>query len=358
MNSGERMLPSANLGIYTHPLASTHPIPQNPYFLHLSSLNSTKMLAASTSSPLNTIQIYDKRSLDLVHAFSSPAPITFLRTIEAGFGGQREEVVMSSSKSPDNGDGSIEVWDSRSGGIGLRFLNHQRGILSFDVAPDGMTVVGGTDMKYEEAFVCYWDPRQPAAPLVTHSSTHSDDITSVHFSRLPNEPLLLLSGSSDGLVSISNATEPDEDETVLHVGNMGSSVSQTGWITGGGIWSSSDMESFSCWSNELDHHRTVDIRLPSVHSQAHTWVTDYLIGCHSSPNVPLGVFVGSNEGDIALVSTSVVDASASWTLERVWTNGHMGIVRCCLWDEENGILFTGGEDAKLNIWSCSSVGSI
>jgi hypothetical protein len=66
---------------------------------------------------------------------------------------------------------------------------------------------------------------------------------------------LLLSGSTDGLVCISNAEEPDEDEAVVYVGNVGSSISQVGWMPGRaaarkGVWAATDMETFSVWSDE------------------------------------------------------------------------------------------------------------
>lgn len=95
------------------------------------------------------------------------------------------------------------------------------------------------------------------ARLRSHGSTHSDDITAVHFLKnehISNPNKVLLSTSSDGLVSTSNALEADEDEAVLHVGNWGCSISQGGWINnarGTRIWAASDMETFSCWSNEV-----------------------------------------------------------------------------------------------------------
>ena len=178
------------------------------------------------------------------------------------------------------------------------------------------------------------DPRHPAAPLRKHTSTHSDDVTSVHFSSSTEDSErersrhLLLSGSTDGLVCISNAMEQDEDEAVVYVGNLGSSISQTGWMprpshdgertcasTGAGVWAATDMETFSVWSDEvrtqLNHAKTnrllefppqldldnnLDIRDPSVHTQSRTWVTDYFIGCHASEERSgLSVIVGSNE---------------------------------------------------------------
>lgn len=103
------------------------------------------------------------------------------------------------------------------------------------------------------------DPRSPAAPLRVHSYTHSDDITAVHFLRSSHltagSQNVLLSISTDGLISTSNSDEADEDEAGLHVGNWGCSVAQAGWVHGRsgnpGVWASSDMETYSAWSGEV-----------------------------------------------------------------------------------------------------------
>jgi len=207
------------------------------------------------------------------------------------------------------------------------------------------------------------DPRQPAAPLRTHGSTHSDDVTTLSFLNIASEPSLgprhiLLSASSDGLICTSNPDEDDEDEAVLHVGNWGCSVSQAGWLespSGPNIWAASDMETFSTWSDQLDRLQSLDIRSPSVHNPGRTWVTDYLITCVSNRKVALnlGVFVGSNEGDIALLSNAnPFIPDDPWYLHNLWTNGHAGVVRSLLWDEENNVLVTGGEDNNIHVWSC------
>jgi hypothetical protein len=48
-------------------------------------------------------------------------------------------------------------------------------------------------------------------------------------------------------------------------------------------------------SLQLDLHNDLDIRDPSVHTQARTWVTDYFVGPHASEESGLSVIVGSNE---------------------------------------------------------------
>jgi WD repeat-containing protein 89 len=128
-------------------------------------------------------------------------------------------------------------------------------------------------------------------------------------------------------VCISNADEDDEDEAVMYVGNLGSSIGQAGWIphrtatARTGVWAATDMETFSLWSDEvrrqctavssslkktrlfltgflphqLDLKNDLDIRSPSLHTGVRTWVTDYLVGCHASEESGLNVLVGSNE---------------------------------------------------------------
>ncbi|KAJ7283404.1 hypothetical protein C8J57DRAFT_734371 [Mycena rebaudengoi] len=106
------------------------------------------------------------------------------------------------------------------------------------------------------------------------------------------------------------------------------------------------------------------MRAPTLHTHhQHTWVTEYLITCRApvSDAVPdaLGVFVGSNKGDVVLL-TSPMDAGATappWMLHNVWATGHAGIVRALLWDEQNNTLLTGGEDGKINVWGGSSSSS-
>ena len=56
-----------------------------------------------------------------------------------------------------------------------------------------------------------------------------------------------------------------------------------------------------------------------------------------------------SRGDVALVSPH--ENGTRWALEQIYSKNHSEIVRCALWDEKNGVLLTGGEDAKINIWS-------
>ncbi|KAJ7283411.1 WD40-repeat-containing domain protein [Mycena rebaudengoi] len=352
------LLASPDFSSTSAPLKSCT-LSSSAYVLSLAALPS--FYAASASAPANTIDLFDKSTFRGHTLPGHEHGTTSLRAVPRVAASGNPTLVSSGL------DGSIKVWDERttSHAIKMTNLGQARGILCCDVSPDGLTVAGGTQLQGEDAYIVYWDPRQPAAPLRTHGSTHSDDVTVVEF--CPSDRNVLLSASTDGLISTSTVDEADEDEAVLHVGAWGTSVSQAGWTASSSstkIWAASDMETFSTWSDELDALRSEDIRAPTLHTHhQHTWVTDYLITCRApvsdAVSDALGVFVGSNEGDVALL-TSPMDAGATappWTLRNVWATGHAGIVRALLWDEQNNTLLTGGEDGKINVWAGSSSSS-
>ncbi|KAI0092445.1 WD40 repeat-like protein [Irpex rosettiformis] len=341
-------------------------LPSGAYVLSLASLPS--LYAASSSAPTNGVHLFDKTNLRAVATLPGHDDTVTCMRVVSNIAGSSRETLITSGK-----DAFIKVWDERAGSPAFQMSalssGSRRPLLSCDVSPDGLTVAAGTVLQGDDASLLYWDPRNPAAPLRTHTYTHSDDITAVHFLKSQNSSQnVLLSASTDGLVCTTNPDEDDEDEAALNVGNWGCSIAQAGWIHGRsgppGVWTASDMETFGTWSGELDMVEDVDIRQPSIHRRDFTWVTDYLIACHNNTVIPsnrdndLSLFLGSNEGDIALITRSTLcDLNVPWSMERLWKLGHVGVVRSALWDERNNILLTGGEDSKLNAWPCPSLSS-
>lgn len=350
--------PSPSLKTITHSTRSTA-LPSQSYVLSI--VNTPSFYAASSSAPTNSIYLLDKHTLQSVTSLSghSQNAINSLSAVPT-LAGSGVPILVSSGA-----DGCIRAWDERirSTSIEMRTSGKPYSLLSFDVSADGNTVVAGTNLWGDDALIFYWDPRNPAAPLRSQSETHSDDITVIKFA--PDSSSLLLSGSTDGLLSTTNTQESDPDEAVLHVTNWGTSISQAGWITSPlpsssnssatampCVWAGSDMETFSTWTAELDSLCSLDIRDPSIHSSGRTWVTDYLIGCRSiRGSSGLAAFAGSNEGDIALLTSSdLSNSNAPWTMHHEWTRSHVGVVRALLLDDQHNVLVTGGEDAKINIW--------
>ncbi|CAE6457248.1 unnamed protein product [Rhizoctonia solani] len=321
----------------SRPTASTQ-APSMPYVLHSACLNQS--FAASFSSPQNNIMLFDKNTLAAIRTLSGHTDgITSMKSVDVLAGTTRRGLISSGK------DGRIRIWDERQGGAGAF-----------------------TEL---DAPIIFWDVRNPTTPKWIHTSTHSDDITQLEFHPILGNGSpggLLLSSSADGLLTVTSADEPNEDEAVLSVGNWNTSIARVGWTVrreeilandqmNFKIWAASDMQTLSVWSEELGiEHDYGDLRRTKIPG---TWESDYLINAqwfgytHTVPwnTNALGLWCGNNKGDIGLIS---VQDTLSWRLDRVLAGGHTGVVRTCTWDPESQMLITGGEDARLNVWPTST----
>ncbi|KZS97930.1 WD40 repeat-like protein [Sistotremastrum niveocremeum HHB9708] len=338
---------SSSLPEYTllSPTVSTIINPSNPsYILHIAPLPVHSGYVVTSSSPAHRIVILDANTIREKRGWDAHdgKGITGLKVMDGRH-------VLSCGM-----DGTVSQWDERlppKATLKMRAPNGY-GVLGFDIASDGWTCAGGTDLHGEDAHIVFWDVRSPDQPIRKHSSTHSDDVTSVTF--VPAAEPLLLSTSSDGLISLSNPREDDEDEAVITASNWGASIARAGIAGTNRIWAASDMETFSLWSADLDLVKDLgDIRLPRA-SLAYTptrgerrgvreeWKIDYHIDGLWSGN-EMRIVGGTNGGDIGVTS---VEKSDSWELGALLRGGHEGVVRSILFDDEHGLCISGGEDAQ------------
>lgn len=161
------------------------------------------------------------------------------------------------------------------------FIRKPLPVLSVAASEADHLVMAGTELLSSEAHIMYWDTRSTKQPVYTHSSTHSDDIT--HLSLLPpstsflprssNRPLpdrLLLSGSTDGLVALTDYKESDEDEAVHSAENFGQSIAKAGWYEHKGqmrIWGRSDMDSLGIWKVGKGEEEEIEVSTPPSNHQ-------------------------------------------------------------------------------------------
>lgn len=382
--------PATPLYIDENPLLGSRE--NQPYVTCLDYNSANSSLLAVFSSPGDCIALLDATAA----ASNLQQPLRRIQTFKPHQDGTGTSTLVNTSDPSTfwsaGTDGRVIQCDMRTQPSARLILkgkwSHRRPFLSMDVSPDGNTVIAGTEKDGEDASIVFWDPRNPKQPLATHTSTHSDDITSLHFdpdlSSSSSDSRHILSGSTDGLLSLTNlqnvlnptmdeSNEDEDEDAVEHVANWGCSVARCGWIPGDGlrvrehqdrsnipkIWSTSDMETMGLWSAELDPVREYgDVRQSSSPEQ---WKTDYVIDVkwvdkHRGDARPWGEsgllkWCGTNEGDVALLRLSHSDSS-KWTIERILKNGHSDIVRSVCWTKE-GVLFTGGEDGKICIWDSS-----
>ena len=127
-------------------------------------------------------------------------------------------------------DGTIRLWDARAKLVSQLAEPQGRSISA--LACHGNMIAAGTESNKEglgDVSVLLYDTRHTAAPLRDYPESHTDTITQLAFH--PTQPNALLSGSTDGLVSIFDISQADEEDAIQQVLNPRSAVHCAGFLT-------------------------------------------------------------------------------------------------------------------------------
>ncbi|PWZ01545.1 hypothetical protein BCV70DRAFT_198976 [Testicularia cyperi] len=413
------------------------------YVTHLLSLSTSfgvpTLLAIGDDSSLTLIDKTDGRVVQSTRAFrdgsriTQAKPLLSLSTSGSGSGsvaasGSAAASASGSGSGSSSGsfvgsvsNGTVASWDSRTTletpVWSLRnpaATSSTRAYLSVEPSPvDPHQLVAGTEQYgHGDADVECWDVRMPSAPVWSYNEVHSDDVTSLWFHPdTAAHTSILLSASTDGLVSAIDTTIQDEDDAVIAVGNSGNSIAKAGWISPrfpitpspsapgkdeavdqdlnikesdprrknlGTVWALGDMQTLT-----LFHADQFDVLLPTTDVRSSTslrppWSSDYIIDILSSPSTSstssfssttsasasrsgsrdsLTLLVGKSEGAFATLDIESA-AAQHWHLSSLFPQagdgtmyGHSDIVRSALYDPDLNTLYTGGEDGQLGFWS-------
>ncbi|TQV96462.1 WD domain-containing protein [Cordyceps javanica] len=129
-------------------------------------------------------------------------------------------------------DGTVAVWDLRMRDANARvaqFQASQAPILSMACNKDTNTIAVGTELQDHMASIYLWDVSGAPTAKAHYQDVHSDDVTELAFHG--TQPALLLSGSTDGLVSIYDTRIADEDEVTVQTFNHGASVHHAAFLS-------------------------------------------------------------------------------------------------------------------------------
>lgn len=113
------------------------------------------------------------------------------------------------------------------------------------------TIAVGTELQNHQASILLWDVRSSPAPKAAYHELHSDDITTLFWH--PSRPSVLLSGSTDGLVSVHDTSIADEDEMTVQTLNHGASIHCAGFIGDSLVYALSHDERFALYDISEDH---------------------------------------------------------------------------------------------------------
>ncbi|KAF9167676.1 WD repeat-containing protein 89 [Actinomortierella ambigua] len=252
-----------------------------------------------------------------------------------------ENFIFSSSK-----DGHAALWDLRTDGAPVQTYCSARKdpLLSFDLNCTEQILAAGTELNEEmyEAYIHFFDTRMAGnastannTAVKTFNESHSDDVTQIKFH--PTNPMRLMSGSVDGLVCQMDISQ-EEDDAMEVVANTEASVHKIGYFGPQAeyIYALSHMETLSLWmSDQADMiHNFGDVR--GVSNPGLGLTVDYMVDCQGNINI---LHVNSN----------------SLQLCQVLQGCHSEIVRGIAWEPQRGIMYSGGEDARLGLWTTEDV---
>ncbi|KAK6438252.1 hypothetical protein LTR95_005545 [Oleoguttula sp. CCFEE 5521] len=146
-------------------------------------------------------------------------------------------------------DGRVRIWDPRTAVRlpTLELLEPKSAGISA-VACAGNFIAAGTESTKEglgDVSVLVYDTRSPALPMRSYAESHTDTITQLAWH--PTQSNLLLSGSTDGLVSIFDANVQEEEDALMQVLNPRSAVHRAGFLTDDQVYTLSTDEQFSVY---------------------------------------------------------------------------------------------------------------
>ncbi|KAF0719438.1 Aste57867_1034 [Aphanomyces stellatus] len=243
-------------------------------------------------------------------------------------------------------DGTIKVWDLRqSAPVAAQTIQVGSEVWSCSVGCGDTLVVAGADDR-----AVFFDLRTNRR-LGQYGESHMDNVTRVRFS--PFRRSEVITASDDGIVCLFDVTIADEDDAIISIINVESSVAQfclfgpeyhnIACLTGS--------ETLDVWNlttaERLVHYPQIRDQCTALHMP-----TDYLVNCHYDPTTDaLHLAAGNHQGDLHLLHLNGPSVVPQATLR----GGHKSAIRCATWDDQ--MLLTGGEDSRLCKWSATPASS-
>ncbi|KAI0160824.1 WD40 repeat-like protein [Xylariaceae sp. FL1272] len=251
-------------------------------------------------------------------------------------------------------NGTVSLWDLRQDARqaeAARFTTEgQVPVLSVACSDAGNTIVAGTELQNHQASIIMWDVRATSTPKLHYKEVHSDDVTELNFH--PNNPNILLSGSTDGLVNICDTQITDEDEVVIQTFNHGSSIHHASFLNNSEVYA-------------LSHDERLALYDMSEGYEKGAATTDFgdmrsVLGCQYIANITAktngaGAVIGAGAHEQQAFELIHLTSDKTWALDRDNTVGLPGahsseIVRSFAFYDEDQMVFSAGEDGFIKAW--------
>ena len=201
-----------------------------------------------------------------------------------------------------------------------------------------------------EACIKLWDPRSPAAPSLTYTDVHNDDVTELHFHL--SHTGVLLSGSTDGLLNVINTRNVAAIHKSCFLGEEGDLVI--------GVSSDEQASLYRRVDGQREDEDQATEEDKEDEDQKDVWKfgdVRELLQCEYMVDIlphrggaimAVGNTSRQHVDLIPLRPTPVWEFRQNETLRLQGAHGSE-IVRCVAIDSENTV-FTGGEDGIVKVW--------
>lgn len=307
-------------------------------------------LFAAAVSGTNEVKIYSKETFCSQGSLSGhEARVTAIK-----FDILNSDIIWSCSL-----DGTLRFWDMEGSAFKDNIVSQKDiAYTCFDINCDGTILAAGMekietdsieDKSQKKAFVTVelWDisdiKKKSPVRLCEFDSIHSDDITTIVFH--PKDPKLLVTGSTDGLVTVLNVSSTEEDTALIQTLNPESSVNIAGYFGSSleFLYVLTDIETFTIWKYMEGELLTDVIDLKKKFSDCNK--IEYVIDClYHETSERLFLVGGARDGRIEVLHINLDMIEPYFTLK----GGHSSIVRCISY--ESGCLLTGAEDGMVCAW--------
>ncbi|KAI9689889.1 MAG: hypothetical protein M1822_009771 [Bathelium mastoideum] len=215
------------------PVVQSPALPHAPYIYTLCLQNTTLFAIASD----DVLRSFDPLSLRIAHEVKGVhESVTCLKGWNEDGGGSGGVVTAGR-------DGKVRVWDARTPGQAVMEMGTAQStpLSALACNPSQHLIAAGVEVEVSghEAPIHIWDARQTPSPLITYTESHTDTVATLSFltpaaittTITPSPSSLLLSGSTDSLLTLFDPTVVDEDDAVLRVWNVESAVHRAGCLS-------------------------------------------------------------------------------------------------------------------------------
>jgi len=257
-------------------------------------------------------------------------------------------------------DALIKTWDPRTPLTCTTQISEPKGRGFSALAARDHFLAAGTESTKEglgDVSSLLYDLRNPSQPVRRYDEAHSDTITTLAFH--PEQASVLLSGSTDGLVSILNLEIADEDDALMRVLNPRSAVHCARFLSATEVYVATMDEQLSFHSislSEVPDGGEGDLQLGDVREQLRcSYIIDVLRG-----GVDGSVIVACGHNVDKTLSLVEFDFRAGVWGRRVELPGAHGddVVRDLqLLEGGGGRTVSCGEDGRVRIWDLGIAGS-